>query len=49
MHLLSDGLIDFVPRYGLSQDSKLIGRKLCDNTRVLVASPATASPTASKN
>ena len=38
MHL-SDGRIDLVPRYGLSQDSKLIGRKLCDNTRVLVASP----------
>jgi DNA-binding transcriptional LysR family regulator len=45
MHL-SDGLvdlyrnpIDLVLRYGLSQDSKLIGRKLCDNTRVLVASP----------
>ena len=43
---LSDGLIDLyrnpidlVLRYGLSQDSKLIGRKLCDNTRVLVASP----------
>ena len=45
MHL-SDGLIDLyrnpidlVLRYGLSQDSNLIGRKLCDNTRVLVASP----------
>ena len=46
MHL-SDGLIDLyrnpidlVLRYGLSQeDSKLIGRKLCNNTRVLVASP----------
>ena len=44
---LSDGLIDLyrnpidlVLRYGLSQDSKLIGRKLCDNARVLVASPA---------
>jgi len=45
MHL-SDGLIDLyrnpidlVLRYGLSQDSNLIGRKLCDNARVLVASP----------
>ncbi len=45
MHL-SDGLIDLnrnpidlVLRYGLSQDSKLIGRELCDKARVLVASP----------
>ena len=45
MHL-SDGLIDLNPnpidlvlRHGLSQDSKLIGRKLCDKARVLVASP----------
>lgn len=46
MHL-SDGLIDLyrnpidlVLRYGLSEDSGLVGRKLCDNRRVLVASPA---------
>ncbi|GLT22412.1 LysR family transcriptional regulator [Zoogloea oryzae] len=45
MHL-SDGLIDLyrnpidlVLRYGLSEDSGLVGRKLCDNGRVLVASP----------
>ena len=43
---LSDSLIDLYPnpidlvlRYGLSQDSKLIGRKLCDKAHVLVASP----------
>lgn len=46
MHL-SDGLIDLyrnpidlVLRYGLTEDSNLVGRKLCDNRRVLVASPA---------
>lgn len=46
MHL-SDGLIDLyrnpidlVLRYGLSEDSNLVGRKLCDNRRVLVAAPA---------
>ena len=45
MHL-SDGLIDLyrnpiylVLRYVLSEDSGLVGRKLCDNGRVLVASP----------
>ncbi|MBL8458215.1 LysR family transcriptional regulator [Zoogloea sp.] len=46
MHL-SDGLIDLyrnpidlVLRYGLSEDSNLVGHELCDNRRVLVASPA---------
>lgn len=45
MHL-SDGLVDLyrspldlVLRYGLAEDSALIGRKLCDNYRVLVAAP----------
>lgn len=46
MHL-SDGLIDLyrnpidlVLRYGLSEDANLVGRKLCDNRRVLAAAPA---------
>ncbi|WP_374267044.1 LysR family transcriptional regulator [Zoogloea sp.] len=45
MHLADDLIdlyrnpIDLVLRYGLSQDSNLVGRKLCDNGRVLVASP----------
>jgi DNA-binding transcriptional LysR family regulator len=46
MHL-SDSLtdlyrhpVDLVLRYGLSADSSLIGRKLADNCRVLVAAPA---------
>lgn len=44
---LSDGLqdlyrnpIDLVLRYGLLRDSTLIARKLCDNHRVICASPA---------
>ena len=45
MHL-SDGLIDLyrnpidlVLRYGALADSNLVGRKLCDNRRILVAAP----------
>jgi DNA-binding transcriptional LysR family regulator len=46
MHL-SDGIhdlyrnpIDLVLRYGLLRDSNLIAKKLCDNERVICASPA---------
>lgn len=46
MHL-SDGMhdlyrfpVDLVLRYGTMQDSNLIAQKLCDNSRVLCASPA---------